>query len=204
MKRFAILRDNDPAATRTDVDAMAMQTIINLRAPNLGVAVMPRFVGVDWVRSYWQEGNAWGVCLYEAPGPQPLVEYHDMCGPPYVEFREIAEFTAPGAEVTSAGTTALSEGETLFTIETTLEADEPRAASFASLPATLTQAAGGLEGSLDHVRWVRAYWDGERRRALSLYVTREAATVEALSRVLEPAGAIVRPVTEIAPGEYLG
>lgn len=205
MKRFAILRRLETTTTREDWDAGAMQTLLNLRAEHTDkVGTQPNFRSVAWVRSYWHEGSTWGLCLYEAPELAEVANYHEICEVPYVEFRDVAEASADDVELNEFGLTALSEGESLFTIEAVLDATEPDEPAFATLPASLAGASGGLEGSLDHIRWVRAYWDEERGSALALYATREAGTITALAQVLEGSGATVRPVVEIAPGEYLG
>lgn len=207
MKRFAIERKNEATITREDVDAGAMQTVLTLaqsqREP--GIEPNPFSERVAWVRSYWHEGTTWGLCLYTGPDLVDIAEYHRVCEVPFVEFREVDELTDDLATVNDLGLTELLEGESLFTIEAPLGADATAdAAAFARLPRTLTEAAGGLEGSFDHVRWIRAYWDAERRGVLSLYATREAATIDALTRLLDGSGVTVRPVTEISPGEYLG
>ncbi len=205
MKRFTILRTLDAGTTREDWDAGAMETLLNLRAQQLGVETNPNFAEVEWVRSYWHEGSTWGMCLYAAPELDQVANYHEICEVPFAEFREVDELTDEGVAINEFGLTEVLEGESLFAIQATVEPDASAdTATFARLPRTLTEAAAGLEGSFDHVRWVRAYWDAERRAVLSLYATREARTIDALTLLLDGSGVTVRPVTEIAPGEYLG
>src|SRR3546814_15605979 len=46
---------------------------------------------LEWVRSYWQEGSDWGLCLYTARSESELELYHTACALPYVSFVPVDE-----------------------------------------------------------------------------------------------------------------
>ena len=210
MANYAILRDMDPTWTRADVDAGAVQTLFNMRLgrryPEL--AWEPRMIEVDWVRSFWQEGTNWGLCLYTAPESQQIADYHSLCGVPYVEYHEIEEHFSPELCDPESGDMMLSDSTvTLFTVELALDVDEVGVATFERIEALLGSAAEPIptlvEGPTDHIQWIRAYWDRTRRVAVAFYAVENESALRFLEELFDGSDVAVRPVVEITPAEYL-
>jgi hypothetical protein len=128
---------------------------------------------VQWVRSYWQPGTDWGLCLYTARDDEAVRTWHDLCRVPYAGIEEIEVEEGPAA----AG-------------------EYPRGfhapATDAPLVAVEAGVAGAVEGPLTHIRTYR-YRSGEQ---LSLYLPGPEIppTVN---------GPRIRRVVEIRPGDYL-
>ena len=91
MKRFAILRDLPGDFGWEQIDANAIQNLIYMGIPekDRALAWEPRILGVSWVRSYWQPGSTWGLCLYEAPDVQSVRDWHELCDIAYAGIREV-------------------------------------------------------------------------------------------------------------------
>lgn len=203
MPRFAILRDLDPNMTQEDVDAGAIQSLFSLAAVN--VAYEDRYDpdqgGIGWVRSYWQRGSNWGLCLYTAPDEDALEHFHRTCDVPYVSFSPVAELASPRRTDPDTGRTRLEPDDVLFAIETTVpEGAGPGPALFEDISSLLGDVAGEL--SSDAFTWVRSYWDEASGRVVALYAAPSREAIDALEAVLADASVPVRPITEIYPDDY--
>jgi len=175
MKQFAILRQLPLELGWEDIDASAIQNMVymGLGEADMDVVWEPRILGVQWVRTYWQPGSDWGLCLYTAPDERAVRDWHDLCHVPYAGIEEIEVEEGP-----------------------TAAADYPRGfhapASAAPLVAVQATAPGALEVPLTHIRTYR-YQSGEQ---LALYLPApDVAPPASAPRI--------RRVVEIRPGDYL-
>ncbi len=99
MPTFALHREYDPSMTRAQIDGVALA----------GAAALQTFLyrggerpvaephGISWVRSYWQPGGTWGMCLFEAPSLQVLSAFQELCGTPFLDAMEVEELSPPDA-----------------------------------------------------------------------------------------------------------
>ncbi len=193
MNRYAILRQISPSMTRQEVDAAALETLFNMSAMNVPEedAWEPRLTGIGWVRSYWEPGGSWGLCLYRAKDAGAVELYHRSCNVPYVEFGEVQEVSAAGRE-TASGRTLVPAGHELLTVE------------FAAAGANVDERWFVDAVCGEALTWVRAYRDQRRGRAVALYSAPDADAVQTVSDRLQRSGVVVRRVVEIHPDEYLG
>jgi hypothetical protein len=207
MSRFAILRDVPSDLTRADIDATAVQQIFNLAAVSVpaDVAWESRISDesqLSWVRSYWHEGTRWGLCLYTARTKEELELYQLQCDVPFVEVTEVTEFASPETTDGEKQRTATPERSVLLGVEHPVPgAGEVDAPMFADLTAWLGESAG--QADLEGIRWVRTYWDGVRRSAVSLYAAPGRESADAATLLLRRAGVVVHEVTEIYPEDYI-
>lgn len=93
MPRFALFRDYDPTTTRAQLDGVALA----------GAAALQTYVyrggseqhhephGISWIRSYWEPGGRWGMCVFDAPNLAVLAGFQELCGTPYVDAMEVEE-----------------------------------------------------------------------------------------------------------------
>jgi hypothetical protein len=183
MKRFAILRDLDPGMTREELDAGAIQTIVNMGLGSVEPAIAwePRISGIRWIRSYWAPGTNWAVCLYTARDAESIDIYHSMCNLPFVSYAEIEESERAGGPLPPG----FGEGAPrLLCIEAPSE----------SIGDPFTW------GLLD-ARWIRSYTDVSDGRILAVF---EADGLE--TRALPERSNtdwIFREIVEVTPSEYL-
>ncbi len=174
MPRFALFRDYDPSTTRAQLDGVALA----------GAAALQTYVyrgdtekhaephGISWVRSYWEPGGRWGMCVFDAPNLAVLAGFQELCGTPYIDAMEVEEV---------AGTVAGSADNQLAVTMALAEADPADSA--------LSQA---LAGAAPHL--VRAYRSPNRNSAVAL-VHRDAR----LEPRLQSAAA---RVVELSPADY--
>jgi hypothetical protein len=190
MKRFAILREVPATLTWPEVDASAVQNIINMHATNVEQEVVwtqgRGLQGVRWIRSYWEPGNTWGLCLYEGESTGQVERWNFQCGVPFVEVREIEEQEPPAPVAYHAGFHADPAVSKLVVLECPAgERVEKRLAPL----------------GVERPTWVRNYLDPERGIAISLYQAELPA--DETIRILESQGWAVRRVVEITPNDYM-
>jgi hypothetical protein len=184
MPKYALLRQFDPATTRAQLDGLALQNQAALATYIYRGGSQPTAGdhGIRWIRSYWEQGGTWGMCLYESPDLPSLADFQEFCSMPFLEGREVVEIDreAPGDASTSAGLPRVA-----LTVKVPPDEAEPRTFLAALAP--------------DPATWLRAYWDPERRRATALYATPSPEGL--VARVGRVDG---RPATivEITPEEY--
>jgi hypothetical protein len=70
------------AATAADVDAAAFRS----------VACVPHFVGLDWLRSYFDPASGQMTCYYEAARPEDVWEHARMAQLPCDAVTEVREY----------------------------------------------------------------------------------------------------------------
>lgn len=174
MPRFALFRDYDPSTTRAQLDGVALA----------GAAALQTYVyrggteqhaephGISWVRSYWEPGGRWGMCVFDAPNLAVLAGFQELCGTPYVDAMEVDEL--PG----------LVAGRADDQLALTMGLPEAPTADSA-LNAALAGAASHL---------VRAYRSSSRNSVVAL-LHRDAA-----GKPDVPAGAA--RVVELSPADY--
>lgn len=96
MPRFALSRDYPSDLTRTQIDGMvlasgaALQTFIYRGSDRPSTSAH----GISWVRSYWQPGGTWGVCIFDAPDLAILSAFQDLCAAPFHDAMEVEEAAA--------------------------------------------------------------------------------------------------------------
>jgi hypothetical protein len=128
VKPFAILRDIPPELTWDEMDAAAIQNMINMGISEAerDIAWEPRVLGVKWVRTYWEQGSNWATCLYTAPDEQAVRDWHDLCQVNYAGIRDVEVEEAPEAEGEyPRGFHATAEGAPLVVIEATAPGARP-------------------------------------------------------------------------------
>lgn len=164
MPRYALFRDYDPSMTRTQIDGMVMAGGAALQMYVYRGDAQPHSEphGISWVRSYWQPGGAWGVCVFEAPSLPVLAGFQDLCGTPYLDAMEVEEEEGP-AHLSDTPNVALTQFRAADTPLTTLSAEAPEAAR----------------------QLVRAYYCAERRQAFALFPKGTEASVAGIGPVAE-------------------
>lgn len=187
MKRFAILRKLDPNLTREDLDSGAVESILNLAVQEVDPAEAsnPHVTPVNWVRSYWEPGTSWGLCLYTGHDELSIERYHDFCEIPYVTIREVHETEYPENAVPR---------DKVSLIEPRLVTVEANGARFSADVKSWGELAP---------HWVRSYTDVNGQFVVALFQS-DGIDMDALeARALENGWTLHRTV-EIRPGDYLG
>lgn len=178
MKNFAILRSVPEDLTWTQIDAAALQNMsyMGLAEDEADLAWEPKVLGVNWVRSYWEPGSSWGVCLYTARDEQAVRDWHDLCQVEYAGITEIEIEEAPGMDAYPRGFHGPREAAPLVAVEA---------------------PAPGHAPAPNDWRWIRTYRDAASGAELQLFLP-DGATTE---RPLAERGA-VRRVVELRPEDY--
>lgn len=221
MKRFAIRRAMEPTTTRREIDANALQMLMVLSSglsrrdledwDNRQVTEHVSWLDASWVRTYWHPGGDAAMCLYTGPTKAGVADANLICGAPFEDIHEVMEFAAPDRENPLTGHASPSvHGASLFWVECTLRPGlEASANLWASLPDVLDSCGIGtapsyLDGSVSF-EWVRTYWREEGRWFLALYAASDGEWLQTAPACgFRHGPAIIRPVEEIAPADYLG
>ena len=183
MPKFAVLRDLPLTLTRSELDGMAIEGIV-------AMDIYPYCrredgdPGIEWIRTYWQPGSSWGLCLYEAPSTEELWRFQTSCGLEALEIREVTELVSATASDGTDETAASLAPAALAAVEAPLSAvdvDERGLPSATALP-------GG--------EWIRTYWDEDRQTAIGLYAAGGGSPDSA------DGSALHWPVVEIAAAAY--
>ena len=184
MKRFAILRNLDPNLTREDLDSGAVESILNLAVQEVdpGEASNPHVTPVNWVRSYWEPGTSWGLCLYTGHDELSIERYHDFCEIPYVTIREVIE-----TERAEAPALTEADGDPAFL---TIEAPSDGIPHGA-------EAWGDLAPN-----WVRSYTGIDAKFVVALFQSDGIDPEDLEARALAN-GWTVHRIVEIRPTDYL-
>ncbi len=174
--------------TRAQLDGMAIANLAALSSYIYRGGTTPRTDdhGMRWIRSYWQQGGTWGMCLYESPDVETLVDFQTLCGAPFVDICEVVEIEGGALPEAIGARIALSLRLT------EADAQDP-AAALASLGDSATEdSRPGL---------IRAYWDAKERKATALFETSDPGSFE---RVVARAQPEARPalIVEVTPDEY--
>lgn len=217
MKEFAIRRSADPSATRAEIDAGAMQALVALAAEMTEaydwappeVRGRARSTGVRWVRSYWHAGGDAIVCLYAGPLQHVVEEANINCGVAFDEVAEVIQVAAPDrTDVTTNHARPSHPDARLFSVECFLahSSDEEVCREIAEL-----LRLGGAEELPPFIErdvapeWIRAYRRPEDGWLLALYATTDGAWLDDVPESgLRVGDAVLRPIVEIAPADYLG
>lgn len=217
MKHFAIRRSADLRATRAEIDAGAMQALMALTsgmsdsydwAP-ADLRKRVRWLDVRWVRSYWHAGGDAIVCLYTGPMQDVVEDVNLSCGAAFDEILEIIEVAASGrTDPETCHARPSYPDACLFSVECFLP-EPPRDDVCADLGALLEDASGHESHSLNDTiptsEWIRSYWHESDGWLLALYASADSAWLANVPTHGLPIGnATIRPVTEIAPTDYLG
>lgn len=221
MPTFAILRALPETTTRSDCDAMALESIAMIDLYNRfcrtqgekpssremmtsafedGFLAAPAATDqrldsqVRWIRSYWAPGTTWGMCLYEAPNGGELGEFQLACAVDTgVRTWEVTEVRDPANTNGVGDTTEPPEGWDLVAIDVPI----PEKARVAE---ALTEAAGQAPLSTgEDARWIRAYVavdDENGSAALALF----AVPAPAIDTAMRESGA--HRIVEIRPEDY--
>jgi hypothetical protein len=180
MPKYALERILPSNLTREQIDGMVMANLNALETyiyRGTNEAHLDDH-GIRWIRTYWEEGGNFGMCLYEAPNLRVLDDYQRLCGLPYIEAREVEE--VPGS-TESAG------GEHLVA-----KFDLPAAAA----PEDSIEALAGLAQGTPVIR---AYWDRDRHRAVALF---DSADPVGAARLAAAAATPPTRIIEVDPTEY--
>lgn len=176
MKPFAILRDISADLTWTEMDAAAIQNLINMgiQESDRDIAWEPRVLGVTWVRTYWEQGSNWATCLYTAPNEGAVRDWHDLCQVAYAGIRDIVVEEAPEAA-----------------------SDYPRGFHQPGDEAPLVVVQTAADGASERARdgWIRTYRDPASGEEIQLF--RADAALPA-----GPPGTVIRRVVEVRPQDY--
>ena len=189
MPKYTLLRAFDPDMTRAELDGMALASMATLATYMYRGTERPQTSdhGIRWIRSYWEPGGTWGMCLFEAPDLAVLSDYQDLCGTGFIEGREVVEIEGPtlgaGADATRVAVSMrLGRGE---------ESSPP------DLLADLSAMTTADDGQ---TRFARAYWCDETRTATALF---ETSTPEHFEQRIAPV-AERQParIVELRPDDY--
>lgn len=89
LRTFALFRDITPEVTREDWDAGAVRSLLAT-----GMYVAWAGYSVNWIRSFWEPGGHWGMCVYEAPGVEQIEWFNRECSFTAIDIREIHELVS--------------------------------------------------------------------------------------------------------------
>ena len=187
MPKYALLRAYPPDMTRAQVDGMAMSGLAGLATYLYrgGQVADTSDHGLRWIRSYWEPGGTWGMCLFEAPSLDPLAAFQDFCGTPYLDAWEVEEILADAQD---GDAEAAKLPRVAFTLH--LDAADPMPA-----PDAITAAAANAEAT-----FVRAYWSPERGAATAVVLSDPAALRSALPEETHDS---IATIVEFVPEDYL-
>ena len=188
MPKFALLRQFSPEMTRAQLDGIALASMATLDSYVYRGGLEPATDdhGIRWIRSYWEPGGYFGLCLYEAPSLALLSVYQNLCNLPYLDGQEVVEMSGP-----------LEGGET--------DGHSARVAvSF-----RLDDAGGNPEeqisrltelGAASDAGLIRTYWSEKQHIATALFMTSDSGRfAEQVTPLAERKPA---KIVEISPEEY--
>ncbi len=187
MPKFSLVRSFSPEMTRAQLDGMALATMaaLDTYVYRGGKVIQTTDHGIRWIRSYWEPGGAWGMCLYESPNLDILSDYQELCALPFVAAREVVELD---------GTSGLAHSEAVrVAVELRLDGEEESRQRLERLCSSLAAGSAG-------VRFVRAYWTEGERRATALFETTEPERFE--ERAAEVTEQRPARVIELGPSDY--
>ena len=187
MPKYALVRQFNPLMTRSELDGIALANIATLDSYIYRGGSEPKTSdhGIRWVRSYWEQGGYWGMCLYEAPNLDILQVYQDLCGMPVMDSREVVELPGPLEGVADLGAT--DRVAVSFQLDGVSTPEE--------FMSTLV-AGGGDPGT----GLVRTYWNAEKRLATALFQAKDAHAFAARAAPL--ATTAPARIVEVTPEEY--
>ena len=100
MPKFLIARAVPPGATREDVDAAALTSIMAFGLAWMSEEERSRmpngFGDVIWHRSYWEPNGDWGACIYEGPDAGRIAIANEICHLDFEAIERVDESTAHG------------------------------------------------------------------------------------------------------------
>jgi hypothetical protein len=185
MPKYALVRDLDPGMTRAEIDGLALNALSAQQSYLFrgGDVPLSGDHGIRWIRSYWEQGGSWALCLYQAPSLAVLTHFQGVCETPFVDGYEVDELSDPAADG-DGSTTGGHRLAVTFDLGTDGNPNE--------VPQAVTSRA--------EAGWVRTYWDPVGYRANALFRT-EAADA-ALEELRDPEIQRIAKVIEIDPSEY--
>ena len=194
MPKYALVRSYDPEMTRAQVDGLALSNIaaLDTYVYRGGKTIQTQDHGIRWIRSYWQQGGTWGVCLYDAPDLEVLSAYQDLCASPFLEAREVLDL-APQSD--SAG----GDGARVA-VDLVLGNGPDGLLDHLAAMANPETKTGTKTDSTESVRLVRAYWSDRDRRVTALYETTNPEALE--QRMAEVAESQPARIVELSPADY--
>ncbi len=174
MPKYALFREYPPALTRTELDAMVLASGAALESYIYRGEDQPTETphGISWIRSYWQRGGTWGMCVFEAPNLSVLSAFQDLCATPFVDAMEIDE--AAGNE----------------------RAPTPVAATISLKADVVTDPLAATREVLGDpaVTVGRVYWNVERKIAVSMLEREPASKSDGVK--------VEAGLVEVRPDEY--
>ncbi len=193
MPKYALLRSFPPAMTRAQLNAKTLANMATLETYIYRGGSEPTHAPHDikWIRSYWEPGGYWGMCLYEAPNMAVLRDFQFLCGAPFIEGHEVEELG------NCDSTLEVPEGQAKVAVTLQLR-DEETEPNQALEAITHDSHERGADGPC--AEWVRAYWNPDTRRATALYVTDEPEGLQETLATL--ADSKPATIVEVYPEEY--
>lgn len=176
MRLFVLQRNFDPDWTDADFDRMVRRAVGGLHWDP--PVVWHRSFGID------VPGPVTGFCVYGSETLRTLLEQQRMCWVPFTEAREVQEACG---DASGLGPCEPPEGTSLFLVERIFDA-----------PALLSRVAqSNTAAQTGRVRWVRSYWDAERRHSRCIFAAPEARDIE--NAVCDGTITAIAPVLEEHP-----
>jgi hypothetical protein len=157
MPKYALFRDFPPTLSRTELDGMVIATQAALQSYIYRGEAYPSTVphGINWVRSYWQPGGSWGMCVFEAPNLSVLSAFQDACAAAFIDAMEVEE-TASN-----------------LSVPTPIAVTVPLAFGNADPLSSAEEAVGLSRRDVG-----RVYWNGERKTVIALVACEPAAETQ--------------------------
>ena len=186
MPKYALRRHFSPLMTRAELDGMALASMAALESYLYRGGNTPHSGdhGIRWIRSYWEPGSTFGMCLYEAPTLEVLQDYQYLCNLPFLDAKEVVEVPGP-------------------LDRSTTKAAHDRVAVSIRLDGAFADPVGALSevvASRSAAALVRAYWDEQEQLATALFETDDgdefAECVASIAEHSHPR------IVEISPEEY--
>ena len=191
MPKYALIRQLDPAMTRAEIDGLALNTLASLASYLFRGEDVPQTGdhGIRWIRSYWEQGGSWALCLYQAPSLAVLTHFQGVCETPFVDGYEVDELSDP-----EAGRNTGADGDHRVAVTFDLGTH--------GSPDAVSRAVSGPVGAEGRsaAGWVRTYWDPVGHRATALFRVEDGEAEVSALRKLEVQR--IAKVVEVDPSEY--
>lgn len=156
MPKYALIRELDPNMSRAEIDGAALTVLASEKSYVFRGQEVPQDGdhGIRWIRTYWEQGGTWALCLYEAPDFPALTAFEAVCDMPFVDGYEVEE-------IAGQDQAALDGDRVAVSMAVDGEANAKAAA--------LTMVNGDSRETPDGTSWIRTYWDPEGQRVTALF-----------------------------------